>query len=198
MKTIQNFVLPFSSLLSIKYSSKPVCVMFEDEASFGRINKPKRCWCPKGIRPAVPCQHIREYTYARAAVSPHDGQMVSLILPNTNTVCMSLFLEEVSRRFPDEHILIIMDKAAWHTAGKLCIPDNVEIFPLLPYSPELNPVEQIWDEVREKGFKNEVFGSLSLVEGRLCDTLLYLENNTAKVHCITAWNWFVSISLIAK
>ena len=179
-------------------TDKPYRVMWEDEASFGRINKPKRCWCPKGCRPAVPCQHIREYTYAYVAVSPHDGKSVSLILPRTNAVCMSLFLAEVSRRFPDEHILMIVDQAAWHTAKTLRIPDNIELFPLLPHSPELNPIEQIWDEVREKGFKNEVFNSLSRVEDRLCDTLADLENNPERVRSITGWPWIISIILNAK
>lgn len=178
-------------------TDKPYRVMFQDEAGFGRINKPKRCWCPKGCRPAVPCQHIREYTYAYAAVSPHDGQMVSLILPQTNAVCMNLFLAEVSRRFPGEHILMIMDCAAWHTAKTLVIPDNLEIFPLLPHSPELNPTEQIWDEVREKGFKNEAFNSLSLVENRLCDTLLHLEYDSSRVKSITGREWIISINLKA-
>jgi len=172
--------------------------MFQDEAGFGRINKPKRCWCPKGCRPAVPCQHIREYTYAYAAVAPHDGQMVSLILPRTNAMCMDLFLAEASRRFPDEQILMIMDCAAWHTTKTLNIPDNIEIFPLLPHSPELNPTEQIWDEVREKGFKNEIFNSLSLVENRLCDTLADLEFNPIRVHSITGWNWITCVNLIAN
>lgn len=172
--------------------------MFQDEAGFGRINKPKRCWCPKGYRPAVPCHHIREYTYAYAAVSPHDGKMVSLILPRTSAVCMSMFLNEVSCRFPDEHIFMVVDKAAWHTAGSLIIPNNIELFPLLPHSPELNPTELIWDEIREKGFKNEVFNSLTLVEDRLCSTLLSLENNSDKVHSITGWSWIVSINLIAN
>ena len=172
--------------------------MFQDEAGFGRINKPKRCWCPKGCRPAVPCQHIREYTYAYAAVSPHDGEMVSLILPWVNAKCMSFFLAEVSRRFPEEHVLMIMDRAAWHTAKNLCIPHNIEIFSLLPHSPELNPTELIWDEVREKGFKNEVFNSLALVEDRLCHTLLDLENDTSRIQNIIGWDWIVSISLIAN
>ena len=82
---------------------------------------------------------------------------------------------------------MVMDKAACHAAGILNIPDNIETFPLLPYSPELNPVENIWDEVREKGFKNEIFNSLTLVEDRLCDTLLNLEN-TPRVQSITGWN----------
>jgi transposase len=111
---------------------------------------------------------------------------------------MSIFLKEVSCRFPDEQILMIMDKAAWHTAGTLQIPENIEIFPLLPYSPELNPVENIWDEVREKGFKNEVFHSLKLVEDRLCDTLIELENDRKRVHGIAGWHWIVGVCLIAE
>ena len=85
-------------------TARPFRVMFQDEAGFGRINRPRRCWCPKGCRPAVPCQHIREYTHAYVAASPLDGKMVSLVLPRTTAVCMSIFLEEVSRRFPKEHI----------------------------------------------------------------------------------------------
>ena len=81
--------------------------MFQDEGRFGRINKPKRCWCPKGVRPTVPCQIVREYTYAYSAVSPQDGKMVSLVLPYANTNCMNLFLEEVSNRFPNDHILMV-------------------------------------------------------------------------------------------
>jgi len=111
---------------------------------------------------------------------------------------MGLFLEEVSHRFPDEQILMIMDCAAWHTTKALNIPDNIEIFPLPPHSPELNPTEQIWDEAREKGFKNEVFNSLSLVENRLCDTLADLEFDPARVHSISGWNWITCIILIAN
>ena len=121
---------------------------------------------------------------------------MSLVLPQTNALCMGIFLAEVSKRFPDEQILMILDKAAWHTAKTLEIPDNMELFPLLPHSPELNPVENIWDEVREKGFKNEVFSSLKLVEDRLCDTLRSLEDAAVRVKSITGWNWIVSVNLI--
>ncbi|SPF35018.1 transposase [Candidatus Desulfosporosinus infrequens] len=165
--------------------------MFQDEAGFGRINKPKRCWAPSGVRPTVPCQRIREYTYAYAAVSPKDGEMVSLVLPYANTDCMNIFLEEVSRRYPDEYILMVADNAAWHRSKGLKLPENMEIFPLLPYSPELNPTEQIWDETREKGFKNELFKTLAAVESRLCDTLADLENNKGRVQSITGWDWII-------
>jgi putative transposase len=68
--------------------------MFQDEAGFGRINKPKRCWCPRGMRPSVPCHHVREYRYLYGAVSPQDGELFTLVLPYANTVCMNVFLEE--------------------------------------------------------------------------------------------------------
>jgi putative transposase len=173
--------------------SKKLRVMFQDEAGFGRINKPKSCWCPLGIRPTVPCQRIREYTYAYAAVSPFDGEMTSLILPYANTDCMNIFLEEVSKRHPEEYILMFADCASWHSSKRLQVPRNIELFPLLPHSPELNPTENIWDETREKGFKNEFFNSLAQVESRLCTTLSDLENDKNRVKSITGWDWIVSI-----
>lgn len=73
--------------------TKTVRLMFEDEAGFGRINKPKRCWCPKGQRPSVPCHHIREYRYAFGAVEPLSGESFFLTMPNCDTECTNIFLE---------------------------------------------------------------------------------------------------------
>ncbi|MFL0198640.1 winged helix-turn-helix domain-containing protein [Clostridium sp. WILCCON 0269] len=91
--------------------NKSFRLMFQDEVSFGRINKPKRCWCKGNIRPTVPCHRIREYTYAYGAVSPLDGDMVSLVLPRCNTECMNIFLAEVSNQYPDDYILMVTDNA---------------------------------------------------------------------------------------
>jgi len=155
-------------------------VMFQDEAGFGRINKPKRCWCTLGIRPSVPCLHVREYQYAYGAVSPLDGEFFALVLPQTNTVCMNIFLQELSNRYPNDHILLIADNAAWHHSQSLKIPENIELFPLLPYTPELNPIEMLWDEIREKGFRNVMFPSLVRVVEQLCTVIrnLQLDKNT--------------------
>lgn len=127
-----------------------VRLMFQDEARFGRINSPGNCWAPPGVQPSVPCQMVREYTYACAAVSPSDGVLYSLVLPVVNAHAMSLFLAEVSERHPDDFILMGMDKAGWHKANDLKIPENMRVIFLPPYSPELNPVEHLWEEIREK------------------------------------------------
>ena len=83
-------------------------LMFQDEAGFGRINHPKYCWCEKGIRPSVPCHHIREYRYAYGAVEPLTGESCFLVMPYCNTACMNLFLRELSKQFPQDTILILV------------------------------------------------------------------------------------------
>lgn len=116
-----------------------------------------------------------------------------MVLPYANTDCMNVFLKEVSDRFPEDHIVMVMDCAAWQRSKTLKIPENMEIYPLLPYSPELNPVENIWDEVREKGFFNEIFKCMKDVETRLCDILHDLETDDKRVKGIMGWKWILSM-----
>lgn len=172
--------------------------MFQDEARFGRINSPHNCWAPPGVRPSVPCHMVREYTYAYAAVSPADGVLDSLVLPVVNAHAMSLFLSEVSQRHPNEFILMVMDKAGWHQARDLKVPKNMRITFLPPYSPELNPAEHLWEEIREKWFPNKVFKSLDAVESVLVDALDSLEQSPEKVASITGFDWINSLSLKAS
>ena len=83
------------------------------------------------------------------------------------------------------------DGAAWHKSGSLKIPDNIEIIFIPPYTPEMNPIEQIWKEIRKLGFKNEVFQTLQKVIDRLCDTICSLTKETIK--SITGRRWILSI-----
>ena len=163
--------------------------MFQDEGRFGRICNPRRCWAPEGFRPSVPAQLIREFTYVFAAVSPHDGVMDSLILPEVNTQVMSIFLEEVSSRHHDDFIIMFMDRAGWHRSHNLTVPENMILQWLPPYSPECNPVEHIWEDIRENWFSNAVFNSLYAVEDTLVDALVYLEKDTQKVFTLTGFDW---------
>ena len=166
---------------------KAVRLMFQDEAGFGRINKPKYCWCFKGMRPVVPCHHIREYRYAYGAVEPLTGESFFLIMPYANTDCMRVFLQKLSEEYPDDYILLVCDRATWHTAKFLEIPENIELFFLPSATPEMNPVEQIWKEIRKRGFRNEIFQTLDKVVDRLCDTICSLTHDTIK--SITGRDW---------
>ena len=174
-------------MTEVFHNEKKVRLFFQDEAGFGRINKPKYCWCQKGFRPSVPCHHIREYRYAYGAVEPLTGDSCFLIMPYCNTECMNIFLEELSKQYPDDYILLCCDGAAWHKAGSLCVPEKMELFFIPPYTPEMNPIEQIWKELRKIGFRNEVFATLDKVVDRLCDTICTLSAEI--IHSITARSW---------
>jgi putative transposase len=164
--------------------------MFQDEAGFGRINKPKYCWCRKGYRPSVPCHHIREYRYAYGAVEPQTGQSFFLVMPYCNTDCMNVFLRELSKAYPDDYILLVVDGAAWHRAKGMLIPENMSFIYLPPATPEMNPIEQIWAWLRLHGFRNEVFSSLKNVVERLCHTICSLSEDI--VSSITLRKWMLS------
>jgi transposase len=129
----------------------------------------------------------QEYTYAYAAVDVLTGQMDSLILPYVNGDCMQLFIDEVASRNPDDHIVMVLDGAGWHKGIKQ--PPNMRLVKLPPYSPELNPVEHVWDEVREKYFANRVFESLQALEDHLEMALREMEQASERVCSIVSWPW---------
>ena len=166
--------------------------MFQDEARFGRINKPRRCWAPSKIRPIVKSQIVRQYTYSYGAFSPFDGVCDLLILPTMTITAMNIFLKELSVRHKDEFVLLICDKAPNHSIKGLEIPKNIIIFHLPPYSPELNPSENMWDDMREKYFVNYTFNSMDAVEEKLIEASLFYERNPKTVKSITGWNWIVN------
>ena len=161
--------------------------MFADEARFGRINRPRPCWAPGRIRPQVASQLIREYIYLYGAVSPKDGRCVHLIMPTSNTACFQSFLDALSRRFTRQDILLVLDGAPNHRSGDLVIPDNITLLFLPPYAPELNPKENLWDEIREKIFKNYALKSIDAVHRKLDEAILYIERNPEIVKSITSF-----------
>ncbi len=171
--------------------------MFQDEGRFGCISQTYRCWAPLGIRPRTGKRFIRQYCYVYAAISPHDGLLDSLVLPGVDADIMSIFLAEVARRHSDELILMLLDGAGWHRAYDLVVPDNIWLVPLPPYSPELNPVEHLWDELSEKWFGNCVFDCLTAVEDCLVEALVTLANDRQRLKSMTAFPWIVNISLNA-
>lgn len=165
--------------------------MFQDEARFGRISDTRYCWAKKPMRPMVQAMLTHQYTYAYGAVSPIDGRFDSLVLPHVNGECMQLFLNEMARRYPCENIVMVLDGAGWHKSA-FALPENLRLHFLPPYSPELNPQEHIWDELREKHFHNQVFDSLDALEQRLVQGLRALEDDAHTIKSITGWEWIIN------
>lgn len=130
------------------------------------------CWVKASMVPSVARQMIREYIYAYSALSPQTGDCYSMISPYCNTEAMNEFLQQLSNQYNNYRIILILDKAGWHISQTLKIADNIKLLHLNPYSPEQNPVELLWREIRRKYFHNVIFQSLDEVETKLQQALL--------------------------
>ena len=174
---------------------RPVLILAQDEGRFGRIGRPQRCWAPPGIRPHAPAQFIRESVYVFAAVAPLTGDLVSLILPQASTAMMNLFLEHVSQRLAKFFIVMQVDGAAWHGSHELVVPANIRLIEQPPYSPEVNPAEHLWDELREKYLHNRAFASLDALIEVLCQGLNALADDPAALRSLTGFSHIVNVKL---
>jgi transposase len=116
-----------------------------------------------------------------AAVAPSLGRLSTLVLPTANTAMMNLFLEHVSHTFADSFIVMQVDQAGWHRAHELLVPENIPLIEQPPYSPEVNPVEHLWEELREKYLHNRLFPSLDPLIEVLCQGLNELADDTQRL-----------------
>lgn len=170
-------------------SHKPLLLFFQDEGRFGRINTLHRCWMPQGVRAIVGKQLIRQYTYAYTAVCPETGETFSLILPYADSDSMSIFLEELSKQYSQNRIVMILDNASWHSNKTMINIQNIKPLFLPPRAPELNPAECIWHHIKEKYFSNRVFNNINEVEQKLVEALVELNLNKQEVKSMTLFNW---------
>jgi transposase len=174
---------------------RPAMIFFQDEATFGRMGNPVRCWAPLGIRPLIPMQRVREYLYSYSAISIQTGENFSLILPRTNGYAMFIFLQKMSEQYSDYKVILIMDQAAWHKTQKIPRFANIRIIFQPSGSPELNGAEHFWDHLREKYFDNRISKSLDELEERLIYALNDANSDNQKplVRSLVAFNWISQI-----
>lgn len=139
-------------------------------------------------------QMIREYIYAYSAMAPQTGDCFSMIAPYCNTEAMNCFLNQLAKQYSNYRIVLLLDKAGWHISKNIRLPDNLLLMHLPPYSPELNPVELLWREVRRKHFHNKIFNSLDHVENTLMKALAYYHNNATDIKKLaTGYSYFNKI-----
>ena len=177
---------------------RPIRLMFQDESRFGRMARIRRCWAEAPLRPVVCNGYERQFTYVYGGVSPFEGQWDWSLSEKMNTAQMTAFLSQVSQAHPQEFIVMVVDGASSHRAKELIVPENVRLIPLPGYSPELNPQEHIWDELREKAFPNLVLDEMAAVIERLSNGMAALAADSERIRSISAWPWIVSLNLKAN
>jgi transposase len=145
-------------------------IWFADEARIGQKNKITRRWARRGTRPAAPLDQRTASTYIFGAVCPKHGKAAGLVLPRCNTAAMSLHLAEIATAVaPGAHAVLLVDQAGWHLSDQLVVPPNITLVPLPPKCPELNPVENTWQFMRQNWLSNRVFHSYANIVDHCCD-----------------------------
>ncbi len=167
-------------------------------ARFGRMVRIRRCWSPAPQRPMAPNGYEGQFVYAYGAMSPIEGEMDWMICRVMNTEKMRVFLHQISQAHPGEFILMAVDGASSHISKDLWCSENNRLIRLPPYSPEFNPHEYVWDELRDKEFPNRRFNEMAAVEKQLAKGLARMSADTAGLRSLPARPWIVSLILKAN
>lgn len=121
--------------------------------------------------------------YLYSAVELGKGEHFTLEISHVDTACLNTFLEEFSKAYANDEILLIMDGAGWHRAKGLIVPDNIEILHLPPYSPELNPVERFWEHIKRYTLRNKVYLTLDALKNAVARFLCDLQKDVIESVC---------------
>ena len=160
-----------------------VDIWVQDESRIGQQGSLCRIWAPTGSRPRKVKQQQFISAYIYGAACARSGDSFGLILPNTNTITMQIYIDQLSKHLKvGRHIALVVDNAGWHTSQKLKMPENITLIPLPPYSPELNPAEQIWEWMKHNYLSNLYFKNYNDIVDKL----------------VIAWNAFSDDATLVK
>ena len=142
---------------------------WQDKARVGQKNKIARRWARRGTRPCAPHDQRTSSASIFGAICPQEGKGAALVLPRCDTHAMSRHLAEVAQAVaPGAHGVILMDRAGWPCAKELVGPDNLTLVLLPAQAPELNPVETIWQFLRDNWLSSRVFASYTDIVDHCC------------------------------
>lgn len=169
---------------------KPVEIWFQDEARIGQKNGLVRQWARRGTRPRQPADQRYESAYLFGAICPARGVWAALAMPFADTAAMQAHLDEISRTVArGAHAVLLLDRAGWHTTDKLRVPKNITLILLPSRSPELNPVENVWQFMRDNWLSNRIFKSYDDILDHCCFAWNRLTDQPWRIMSIGLRNW---------
>ncbi len=156
----------------------------------GQKNGLVRQWARTGTRPRQPKDQRYQSAYLFGAICPARGIGAAVAMPFADTHAMQAHLEEIGRTVAaGAHAVLLMDRAGWHTTGELKLPENITPLLLPPRSPELNPVENVWQYLRQTYLSNRVFDSYDAIIDAACDAWNQLIHKPWKIMSIGMRDW---------
>ncbi len=151
--------------VSAQHPDKRLRVYFQDESRFGQQGTTTAVWARTGSRPTAVRQTEYEYLWVIGAVCPETGHAEGLLSPKLNTEMINVFLSQFAATLPaDEHAVMVWDGAGFHRSGQLAVPQNITLIQLPPYSPELNPIENLWHYLKSHFWSNRSYEDYDALE----------------------------------
>jgi transposase len=154
---------------------------------FGLHTTHCRLWTGKTIRPEWKVKLSYHYGYLSVALNPMTGDLITAFLPDMSQESYQAFLDHIQSEIT-ENILLIRDNAPSHMATTLRVPTMIELHELPPYSPELNPAERFFEELRPL-LANRIFESLEALEDAITEILRKYWENPKLLQRLTAFPW---------
>ncbi len=175
--------------------SKPLEIWFQDEARVGQQGTLTRIWAERGTRPRAPRDTRYIWSYIFGTVCPERAEAAALIMPHADTQAMSAHLAEIAKTVASgAHALLILDGAGWHGSAELEVPDNITLLKLPPYSPELNPMENVWAYLRANKLAISVFDNYEQIVDRCCEAWNFFANDKTAITSITTRQWAKTVN----
>ena len=171
-----------------RHPDQQVAVWFQDEARVGQQGTLTRVWAERGSSPRAVRQTEYKWGYVFGAVNPLTGQSSALISPTVNTRLMSAHLRMIAEEAGEQtHVVLVLDGAGWHKAKGLVVPASMTLLFLPPYSPELMPMERVWQWMLQHDLSNRVFEDEAAIDAACRDSWNKL--TPERLQTITATEW---------
>ncbi len=172
-----------------------VDIWLQDEARFGQQNTTTRLWAETGSRPRSVKQQQFEYAYLFGSVCVTNGSSEAMVVPFVNKDIMKTHLAQISKATASgRHAVVIMDGAGWHSDDIGVGFDNISVIKLPPYSPELNPIEQVWSWMRQHHLANRCFKGYDNIVNAVCDAWNDFVSNSKRVMKMCTRDWMILTS----
>lgn len=170
---------------------KNTVLYFLDEMRYGLISNYRRSWSKKGKRAIVKNQMEFKSGYLYSAIAPLTGETEHLIgFSNIDSITTEVFLEELKKKHPNEHLIIIWDRAPFHRKKSLAEIEGISIIELPAYSPQLNPVERFFEELR-KITANRIFANLKEQTKLISQAIISFSEDSKAIKKLTAYPWII-------
>jgi transposase len=166
-----------------------------DEARIGQKGRACHRWYEKGARPPGLVDQRFASAWLYAAARPKSGEDITLVLPSVSAAAMSVFLHHFGESLrPGVHAMLVLDQAGWHGAKPLKVPANVTLVPLPSYSPQLKPVERVWQHLRERFLSHRLYSDYEAIVDAACRAWNRLTTEPGRLLSLCAYPWIQQVA----